>query len=105
MCASHSTHDGKYLIIQLSQGTDGKVLLYYADLTAPENKNLNQILTVKPIVTEWLAAVDYIQNIGKTFYWQTDYKAPLQKVVKFDIEEPEFKNWIDVIPEHPKNVL
>jgi hypothetical protein len=41
MCASHSTHDGKYLIIQLSQGTDGKVLLYYADLTAPENKNLN----------------------------------------------------------------
>jgi len=27
------------------------------------------------------------------------------KVVKFNIEEPEFKNWVDVLPEHPKNVL
>lgn len=105
MVASHTTNDGKYLIIQISQGTDGKVLLYYADLKKAENKQLSKKLTVKPIVKEWVAGIDYINNIGNTFFWQTDYNAPLQKVVKFNIEEPDFKNWVDVIPEHPKNVL
>ena len=28
MVASHTTNDGKYLLIQISQGTDGKILLY-----------------------------------------------------------------------------
>jgi len=25
--------------------------------------------------------------------------------VKFNIDHPEFNTWVDVIPEHPKNVL
>lgn len=105
MVAASATNDGKYLMVQISKGTDGKVLLYYADLTKAENKKLSNKLTVQPIVSEWIAAVDYVSNIGKTFYFQTDYNAPLMKVVKFNIEEPEFKNWVDVLPEHPKNVL
>lgn len=99
------THDGNYLLIVINKGNDGKVLLYYADLTDPSNKELNQRLTVKPIVSEWIATYDYIYNFGKEFYFQTDYKAQLQKVVKFNIEKPAFENWVDVIPEHPKNVL
>ena len=66
---------------------------------------LNKKLTVKPIVTEFVCSIDYINNIGTTFFWQTDYNAPLHKVVKFNIEEPNFKNWIDAIPEHKQNVL
>jgi hypothetical protein len=29
---------------------------------------LSKKLTVKPVVKEWVAAVDYINNIGKTFF-------------------------------------
>lgn len=60
---------------------------------------------MKPIVSEWIASYDYVHNVGKTFFFQTDYKAPLNKVVKFDIEKPSFENWVDVIPEDPKKVL
>lgn len=40
MVSSHVTHDGKYLMITVSEGSNGKVLLYYADLSIQENKNL-----------------------------------------------------------------
>lgn len=105
LLAAHSTHDGNYLLIQISQGADSKILLYYADLTKDENKNLDQKLVVKPVVTEWVGSYDYINNIGKEFYFATDYNAPLSKIVKFNIEKPAFENWIDVVPEHKKNVL
>lgn len=105
MVGSHTSHDGNYLLIHLSQGNDGKVLLYYADLQLPENQNLDKKLTVAPIVSEWIAAYDYVHNTGKTFFLQTDYNAPMNKVVKFDLDKPAFENWVDVIPEHPKNVL
>lgn len=105
LLAAHSTHDGNYLLIQISQGADSKILLYYADLTKDENKNLDQKLVVKPVVTEWVGSYDYINNIGKEFYFATDYNAPLSKIVKFNIEKPAFENWIDVVSEHKKNVL
>jgi prolyl oligopeptidase len=105
MVSSHVSHDGNYLIITINEGNDGKILLHYADLTTQNNKGLNQKLNVKPIVSEWIASYDYIHNIGKTFYFQTNYKSPLNKVVKFDIEKPSLEKWVDVIPEDPKNVL
>lgn len=105
MLASMPSNDGDYLLIEISKGNDGKNLLYYADLQDPNNKDLNKRLTVKPVVTEWIASYDYVNNLGKDFYFATDYNAQLQKVVKFNIDEPAFENWVDVIPEHPKNVL
>lgn len=77
MLSAHSTHDGNYLMIIVNKGNDGKVLLYYADLTDPANKKLDQKLVVKPIVSEWIATYDYIINFGKEFYFQTDYNAQL----------------------------
>lgn len=74
-------------------------------MNAPENKNLDKKLTVKPIISEWVAQCDYIHNIGKEFFFSTDYKSPLTKVVKFNIDQPQFSNWIDVIPEHSMFVL
>jgi prolyl oligopeptidase len=105
MVAAHPTHEGDYLLITINKGNDGKILLFYADLNDPENKSLDKKLAVKPVVKEWIASYDYIHNVGKEFWFQTDYNSPLNKVVKFNIEEPAFENWVDVIPEHPKNVL
>jgi len=105
MVSSHVSHDGNYLIITISEGSDGKILMNYADLSIKENKDLSKKLEVKPIVSEWIATYDYVHNIGKTFYIQTDYKAPLNKIVKFDIEKPAFENWVDVVPESENKVL
>jgi len=62
-------------------------------------------LVVKPIFNDRHASYDYINNIGKEFFFSTDYKAPLSKIVKFNIEAPAFENWIEIVPEHEKNVL
>lgn len=105
LVGAHTTHDGDYLLISINKGNDGQILLFYADLTDPKNRELNKKLTVKPVVSEWIASYDYVHNIGKEFYFETDYNAPLNKVVKFSIDAPAFENWVDVIPEHPKNVL
>lgn len=75
MVNPHMTHDGNYLLININKGNDGKFLLYYADLTDPNNKALNKRLTVKPIIDQWIASYDYIHNFGKEFYFQTDYNA------------------------------
>jgi len=41
MVSSHVSHDGNYLIITISEGSDGKILMKYADLSIKENKNLS----------------------------------------------------------------
>lgn len=105
LLASRTTHDGNYLLISIEQGNDGRHLLYYADLQAPENKDLKKTLVVKPIVSEWIAQYEYVHNVGSTFYLHTDYGAPLKRVVKLNLDKVGFENWVDVIPQHPKNVL
>jgi len=77
------SNDGNYLLINLFLGSDGKTILFQADLTSEENKNLNQKLAYKPIVEEFIAKYNYIHNFGKEFYFQTNHKAPLGKIVKF----------------------
>lgn len=41
MISSHVSHDGNYLMVTVSEGSNAKVLLYYADLSVNENKNLS----------------------------------------------------------------
>ena len=57
------------------------------------------------MVNEFIATYNYIHNIGNEFYFQTNYKAPLGKIIKLNIDKPEFENWVDIIPEHNKNVI
>jgi len=73
----------------MHKGSGQQSLLFYADLRKDENKNLDKKLTVKPIVNEWIAQYDYVHNIDDQFFFQTDLKAPMQKVVTFDINNPQ----------------
>lgn len=62
MVQSHVSHDGAYLLLTISRGNDGQLLVYYADLKSDANKELKGELVVKPIVSEWLASFDYVHN-------------------------------------------
>lgn len=74
-------------------------------MTDPDNRALDKRLKIKPIVSKWIASFDYITNFGKDIYFLTNHNAQLKKVVKFNIDEPTFENWVEVIPEHPNNLL
>jgi len=87
-----TTSDGRYLIISSSQGTSPKRRIFYLDLKAPNAE-------VTPLLTEFDAAYDFIDNNGTVFWFKTDLNAPRGRVVAIDITSPSRENWREVIPE------
>lgn len=86
------TEDGKYLLIQVSQGTDTKNGLFYKDLSNPASK-------VIELLSDFNASYDFITNLGSKFIIRTDLNAPKQKVISIDINEPLSDRWQTIIPE------
>jgi prolyl oligopeptidase len=86
------TDDGRYLVINVSRGTERKNLVFYKDLKDPKAK-------VVELLREWDGQYSYIGNDGTTFWFQTDLEAPRGRVVAIDLRKPERKSWKEVIPE------
>ena len=86
------TEDGKYLLIQVSQGTDTKNGLFYKDLSNPTSK-------VIELLSDFDASYDFITNLDSKFIIRTDLNAPKQKVISIDVNEPLSAQWKTIIPE------
>jgi prolyl oligopeptidase len=73
-----TTEDGRYLIIDVSQGTSRKNGVFYKDISQPDS----------PVVELFPpndAQYGFIENDGTSFWFQTDKGAPLSRVVSLDI--------------------
>lgn len=88
------TDDGRYLIINISEGTDVKNRVYYQDFAL----SVDKLPTVK-LLDGFDAAYNFIDNDGFMFWFQTDLDAPRGKIIGIDIRKPERKNWKVVVPE------
>ena len=86
------TEDGKYLLIQVSQGTDTKNGLFYKDLSNSTSK-------VIELLSSFDASYDFITNLGSKFIIRTDLNAPKQKVISIDVNGPLSDRWETIIPE------
>ena len=86
------TEDGKYLLIQVSQGTDTKNGLFYKDLSNSTSK-------VIELLSSFDASYDFVTNLGSKFIIRTDLNAPKQKVISIDVNEPLSVRWETIIPE------
>ena len=91
---AQTTEDERFLIVYVSEGTDGTEL-YAKDLSKNE-KNFTQL--VKGFDDNY----SVINNTGDMLMVQTDAGAPNQRVVLMDPKNPEQKNWKDIIPEKPE---
>ncbi|NHN27396.1 S9 family peptidase [Flavobacterium jejuense] len=89
------TEDENYLIISASTSTTGNELYY---------KDLSKNGPIVNIVDNFESNNGIIDNVGTKFYVSTDFKAPNQRVVTFDLNNPKQENWVDFIPE-TENVL
>jgi prolyl oligopeptidase len=89
--SAQTTEDERFLIIYVSTGTYGGMLL---------SKDLNKKGQLK-VITPTGFTHDYsiINNEGDKLLMQTDDDAANQKVVLVDPEHPEKKNWKDILPE------
>jgi len=90
------TEDQKYLIITAANSTSGNEL-YIKDLDSPMSE-------IKPIVTGFETSNSIVYTKGKILFISTNLNAPNMRIVKVSVDNPEPKNWVDVIPE-TKNVL
>lgn len=86
------TEGGKYLLIQVSQGTDTRNGLFYKDLSKATSK-------VIELLPDFDASYDFITNLGSKFIIRTDLNAPKQKVISIDLNAPASAHWKTIIPE------
>ncbi|MGZ3457763.1 MAG: prolyl oligopeptidase family serine peptidase [Archangium sp.] len=86
------TEDGRYLLINISHGTEQKNLVFYKDLKDPK-------APVVELLRDWDAEYEYIGNDGTLFWFRTDLDAPRGHVVAIDLRKPERQHWKEVIPQ------
>lgn len=86
------TEDGRYLVINIHQGTDPNNRVFYRDLTNPGSG----IIELLPDAD---AAYEFIDQIGTTFYFATDLDAPLRRVIAIDVTKPARAEWKEIIPQ------
>ena len=86
------TDDGRYLVISIWQGTERKNRVYYQDLQKPGG-------AVIPLLDDFDAQYDLIDNDGPLFWFFTDLDAPRGRVIAIDTREPARERWKEMIPQ------
>lgn len=92
------TEDGRYLVINVSQGTDPKNRLFYKDLADDQSP-------VVELLNDFDASYNFVDNVGPVFYFKTDLDAPRGRVIAIDTAHPARDRWIEVIPQNPHDAL
>jgi prolyl oligopeptidase len=91
------TDDDKYMILYAIESTSGNAFAF-------KNAGLDN----EPFT--WIEKGfenDYniLGNKGNILYVLTNLDAPRCKIVAIDLENPNRENWLDIVPEHEKDVL
>jgi prolyl oligopeptidase len=88
---AQATEDGRYLILEVWQGTDVRNRLFYQDLASGG--------PVVELIAQVEAAYHFVGNDGPVFYLRTDFQAPRGRLIAVDTEHPERESWQTLIPE------
>ncbi|HSQ16611.1 MAG TPA: prolyl oligopeptidase family serine peptidase [Anaerolineales bacterium] len=83
--------EGRYLIINVWQGTDVRNRMFYQDL--------HEGGPVVELISEQEAAYAFIGNDGPIFYLRTDLDAPRGRLIRVDIRQPDKAHWLTLVPE------
>jgi prolyl oligopeptidase len=85
--------DGRYLILQVWQGTDKRNRLYYRDLQTGGD--------FVRLIDEMEAMYHFLGNDGPVFYLETDRHAPNGRIISINTQAPKRELWQEIIPEGP----
>ncbi len=75
------TEDGQYLIISVWKGSQPKNMVFYKDLSNPDDP-------VIELISEFEASYSFIDNDGTTFWFETDLDAPRKRAIAINITDP-----------------
>src|SRR3954462_15415344 len=76
------SEDGRFLILNVSQGTDPKNRIFYKDLQKPD-------AAVVELLNKQDASYNFLGCEGNIFWFRTDLAAPRGRIVAIDITKPE----------------
>jgi prolyl oligopeptidase len=93
-----TTDDGRYLLITATKGTAHKYRIFYKDLAKPDSK-------VVPLIDNFEAAYEFIDNAGSVFYFTTDRNAPRKRIVAIDLNKPQEASWKTIVPESQQTLV
>jgi prolyl oligopeptidase len=85
------SHDGDYLLLHVSKGTDVRNRLFY--------RRLESKWDFIELIPNLEARYQYIYNDGHQFYLMTNYQAPRGRLIAIDLKDPDRKSWKTIIPE------
>lgn len=87
----YMTDDGKYLCMYVYHGTDSRNGIYLRDV-----ESTGDFMKVMEVGE---AKFDPIDNVGTTFYFNTDLDSPKGRIIAVDITHPERENWKTIVEE------
>jgi prolyl oligopeptidase len=91
------TEDNRFLIIEMSEGTDGNEI-WVKNLRNSNEKKFSLLIPgfkTNPVI---------ISNVGDELLVRTNEDAPNYKVVMIDPKNPSKENWITIIPEKEESL-
>jgi prolyl oligopeptidase len=94
--------DGRYLFIQMAEGSENKNRLYVKDLGEPRKPDLDAPVT--PVVETDDAEYAPIGNRGATVFLRTDLDAPNRRVIAIDLHHPDRAAWKTIVAERPQAI-
>ncbi len=96
MFGAGTTDDKRFLILSMSEATSGNALSV-KDLSKPKADFV-------PLMESFEYDFHVADNIGEELFVLTNYQAPKYRLIKINMNQPEEKNWVEIIPEK-ENVL
>jgi prolyl oligopeptidase len=91
------SHDGQYLFLEISKGTERQDQLFFRDLRDPFAPVMDGPFV--PIFPRFEADVKIIGSLKNRLFVLTDLEAPKYKIVEIDLNNPARENWKEIIPE------
>jgi prolyl oligopeptidase len=84
--------DGKYLIILVARSTEDVNMLLYKRLDEAD-------APIVPLVDNFDAGYEYIDNDGPVFFLKTNRNAPRSRLIAIDVTKPAEEHWQELIPQ------
>ncbi len=96
------SEDGRYLLIDVSEGTEPKNRLHYVDLGDPASPDVDG--EVVRLLDDFDASYRVIGNDGPILFVRSDLDAPMGRILAVDLRRPDRAYWRTVVPERDEKL-
>jgi prolyl oligopeptidase len=86
------SHDGRWLLVVVWQGTDVRNRFFYMDLAGARE--------MIELIPDLEAGYAFVGNDGPVFYFRTDLDAPRGRLIAIDTAHPQKKKWRALISQN-----